>query len=170
MKILLPLIIALAAVPAYAQLYKWTDASGKVHYSDRPLDGANSKEVAVNRTPKKAAAATAPGADDWRERERESREQRIKREALEKDGSATAARNGQRAPYNPSANRTNKPMSDDEVCKRDAQQIEFSEKVPQLGFRGAGGSVAVSEEERQAIVRQRKENHALLCGSGQRTH
>ena len=96
MKILLPLIIALAAVPAYAQLYKWTDASGKVHYSDRPLDGANSKEVAVNRTPKKAAAATAPGADDWRERERESREQRIKREALEKDGSATAARNGQR--------------------------------------------------------------------------
>lgn len=60
-------------------------------------------------------------------------------------------------------------MTDDEVCKRDAQQIEFSEKVPKLAFGNSNGSVSVSEEERQAIVRQRKENHALLCGSGQRT-
>ncbi len=167
MKIILPLILALAAIPAHAQLYKWTDADGKVHYSDRPQDGVKSKELAVQRA---ATAPAAAPANDWQQRELESRERRMKREAANQEAADTAARNAGKTPYNPSQHRNNKPMSDDEVCKRDAQQIEFSEKVPRLAFGGANGSVAVSEEERQAIVRQRKENHALLCGSGQRTH
>lgn len=166
MKIILPLILALAALPAYAQLYKWTDADGKVHYSDRPQDGARSKEIAVQRAATKPAAAPA---NDWQQRELESRERRLQRETANQEAADTAARNSGKTPYNPSQHRNNKAMSDDEVCKRDAQQIEFSEKVPRLAFGGANGSVAVSEEERQAIVRQRKENHALLCGSGQRT-
>lgn len=166
MKIILPLILALAALPAYAQLYKWTDADGKVHYSDRPQDGVKAKEIAVQRAAAKPAAASN---NDWQQRELESRERRMQRDSANQEAADTAARNAGKAPYNPSAHRNNKPMSDDEVCKRDAQQIEFSEKVPKLAFGGASGSVTVSEEERQAIVRQRKENHALLCGSGQRT-
>lgn len=166
MKIFLSLILAVAALPAYAQLYKWTDADGKVHYSDRPQDGVKSKEIAVQRPASKPAAA--PG-DDWQRRELESRERRMKREVANLEAADTAARNAGKTPYNPSQHRNNKPMTDDDVCKRDAQQIEFSEKVPRLAFGGASGSVTVSEEERQAIVRQRKENHALLCGSGQRT-
>jgi len=165
MKILLPLMLAVAAVPAHAQLYKWTDANGKVHYSDRPQDGVKSKEIAVQRP----ASSQAP-VDDWQRRELESRERRMQREVANQEAADSAARNGGKTQYNPSAHRNNKPMTDDEVCKRDAQQIEFSEKVPRLAFGGASGSVTVSEEERQAIVRQRKENHALLCGSGQRTH
>jgi len=166
MKIFLPLILALAAIPAYAQLYKWTDANGKVHYSDRPQDGVKSKEIAVQRAAAKPAAAPA---DNWQQRELESRERRMQREVANQEAADTAARNAGKAPYNPSQHRNNKAMSDEEVCKRDAQQIEFSEKVPKLAFGNANGSVTVSEEERQAIVRQRKENHALLCGSGQRT-
>lgn len=77
MKIILPLILALAALPAYAQLYKWTDADGKVHYSDRPQDGARSKEIAVQRAATKPAAAPA---NDWQQRELESRERRLQRE------------------------------------------------------------------------------------------
>lgn len=166
MKIFLLLILALAALPAHAQLYKWTDADGKVHYSDRPQDGVKSKEIAVQRPVAKPAAAPA---GDWQRQELESRERRIQREAANQEAADTAARTAGKAPYNPSQHRSNKPMTDDEVCKRDAQQIEFSEKVPKLAFGNSDGSVSVSEEERQAIVRQRKENHALLCGSGQRT-
>ncbi|KQV59670.1 MULTISPECIES: DUF4124 domain-containing protein [unclassified Duganella] len=167
MKIILPLILAFAVIPAHAQLFKWTDADGKVHYSDRPQDGVKSKEIAVQRAAAKPAKASS---DDWQQRELDSRERRLKRENANQEAADTAARSDGKTPYNPSQHRNNKPMTDDEVCKRDAQQIEFSEKVPKLAFGGSSGSVAVSEEERQAIVRQRKENHALLCGSGQRTH
>jgi len=154
-------MIALAAMPAYAQLYKWTDADGKVHYADRPQDGASAKELTVQR-PNPPATAT----DNWRQREVESREQRMHREQANREADAEAARNAAKLPYNPSMHRSNKPMTDDEVCTRDAQQIAFAEKVKNISFRSG---VAATEEERQAVIQQRKENHALLCGQGQRT-
>ena len=70
MKIFLPLILVLAAMPVHAQLYKWTDADGKVHYSDRPQDGVKSKEIAVQRPVAKPAASPA---GDWQRQELESR-------------------------------------------------------------------------------------------------
>lgn len=36
MRILLALMLALTAYPAAAQLYRWTDSSGRVHYTDTP--------------------------------------------------------------------------------------------------------------------------------------
>ena len=166
MKLGWSLLLALAAVPAHAQLYKWTDASGKVHYSDRPQDGAHAQQLKVERAA--PAATAAPAADDWRQRDREARERRIRQDQAEREAEAAAARRAEQLPYNPSAHRSDKPMTDEEVCARDAQQIAYSEKVKKLAFTGSGGTVAVSEEERQAIVRQRKENHALLCGPNQR--
>lgn len=43
------LIVAalLLAVPAAAQVYKWTDPSGKVHYGDRPPDDAKKQELKI---------------------------------------------------------------------------------------------------------------------------
>ncbi len=155
-------MIALASVPAHAQLYKWTDASGKVHYSDRPQEGVNSKELAVEQAPQRAA----PASDDWRQRERESRERRLVRENANREADDVAARNASKSPYNPSMHRSNKAMTDEEMCTRDAQQIVFAEKTKSISFRNG---VAATEEERQAVIQQRKENHALLCGSGQRT-
>ena len=164
MRIFLSLVLALSALPAHAQLYKWTDANGVVHYSDRPQDGANAKVLQVRRE-----AQPASPSDDWRKRELESRERRLHREEANQEADDTAARNAARAPYNPSMNRSNKPMSDEELCLRDAQQIAFSEKAKSLAFLRGGTTTVVSEEERQAIIRQRKENHALMCGPGQRT-
>lgn len=157
MKRIIPFLIAIAAVPAHAQLYKWTDAGGKVHYSDRPQDGANAKELTVQRP---AQPATSAG-DDWRQRERESRERRMQREEANQEAADATTRE----PYNPSMHRSNKPMTDDEVCTRDAQQIVFAEKTKHISFRQG---IPATEEERQAVIRQRKENYALLCGPGQR--
>jgi len=157
MKNIIPFLFALAALPVHAQIYKWTDASGKVHYSDRPQDGTHAKELAVQRP----AQAAAPMGDDWRQRERESRERRLQREEANQDAADARARE----PYNPSMHRSNKPMTDDEVCTRDAQQIVFAEKTKHISFRQG---VPATEEERQEVIRQRKENHDLLCGPGQR--
>ena len=37
----------LLAAPAAAQVYKWTDPSGKVHYGDRPPDDAKKEELKI---------------------------------------------------------------------------------------------------------------------------
>ena len=39
------LLILLALQPATAELYRWTDENGKVHYSDRPARDQASEEV-----------------------------------------------------------------------------------------------------------------------------
>jgi type IV secretory pathway VirB10-like protein len=61
--LLLAMIIGtgFVALPAAAQTYKWTDADGKVHYSDQPPP-ANAKEQATIKPPKPSApiAATVP--------------------------------------------------------------------------------------------------------------
>lgn len=53
------LAAALAALPAGAQLYKWTDANGRVQYSDKPPPSGQ-KATAMSR----ATMAPAPGAGD----------------------------------------------------------------------------------------------------------
>jgi hypothetical protein len=48
MKRLIALAVALAFVPlAWAQLYKWVDKDGKVHYSDTPPATQDSKQLSV---------------------------------------------------------------------------------------------------------------------------
>ncbi len=55
----------LVAAPAAAQTYKWTDAEGKVHYSDQPPP-ANAKEQATikPRKPSTSAPTAAPVATE----------------------------------------------------------------------------------------------------------
>jgi glutaredoxin len=46
MRSILLLVLVLAmAVPVAAQVYKWTDATGKVHYGDRPPDDAKNEQL-----------------------------------------------------------------------------------------------------------------------------
>jgi hypothetical protein len=162
MKTFLPLILALAALAAQAQVYKWTDANGKIHYSDQPQDGADAKELKAPR----AQPAPVAANDDWQERERASREQRVlKADAERRAAAAQAAAEAKQTPFNPSVNRSNKPMTDQELCKRDSQQIEFAEKTRHLTItHGSGVPEQLTEAQRQEVIRERKANHALTCG------
>jgi len=45
MRLPLLLVLALAAVPALAQQYKWVDANGQVQYSDAPPPGVKAEPV-----------------------------------------------------------------------------------------------------------------------------
>ena len=76
------------AVPASADLYKWVDAEGKVHYSDQPPppNAKPQKAPAAPRTPApaaapaaegKAAAAPATGPKTAAEQEMEFRKRRV---------------------------------------------------------------------------------------------
>lgn len=48
-------VVAMLAVPAQAELYKWTDAEGRVHFTDKKPDKANKVETL------QAPRVTGPG-------------------------------------------------------------------------------------------------------------
>lgn len=156
------LLLLMLALPAHAQVYKWTDANGTVHYSDRPQDGVVAKPLKAEGAP---AAASPPG-DDWRARERISRQNRERQAQAERR--LAAAEEKQKAaqqPFNPSMNRSTRPMSEEELCTRDRQQIEFAEKTRNLAILPIG---ALTEAQRQEVIRERKANHAMACAEGRR--
>jgi len=63
----LGLLCALLAADGQAQVYKWVDAAGKVHYGDRPPDTGSAKFEQI-KTPAPAASGRTP---TWQEREAE---------------------------------------------------------------------------------------------------
>ncbi len=103
-----------AALPATgAQLYKWTDADGTVHYSDRqpPLDARTQETMKASRSPAPIVSEGSEGGADpnraktvadqemeFRKRRVEAAEQEAKRQkeaqaAAEKQRNCASARN-----------------------------------------------------------------------------
>jgi len=109
---LLPLL-ALIAAPAYAELYKWVDAQGKTHYSDKP-DGAGKAKVDELRTdaPPTKTAAAAPAVPDWKKQEAEYR-QRQAQQASQRGANGP----GTAAPVRPEGYRSGKVETDENRCR-----------------------------------------------------
>jgi hypothetical protein len=57
----IPLALCLLVLPAWADLYKWTDENGKVHYSDQPPPDAVQK-IESMKQPKSGSATPADAA------------------------------------------------------------------------------------------------------------
>lgn len=69
MKILLALTTLLVfSAPASAEMYRWVDAQGKVHYSDQP-PAEKSKSSKTLNIPNQPAAPTAASPKSWQEKE-----------------------------------------------------------------------------------------------------
>jgi len=51
---MLPALLLLVCLPAFSQVYKWTDAQGTVHYTDTPPPARNASQI---RTPAPDAAS-----------------------------------------------------------------------------------------------------------------
>jgi hypothetical protein len=60
MRPLLIVLSLLVPVLVAAQVYKWVDADGKVHYSDRPITGAEPLPVPLKKVPQPQATPAAP--------------------------------------------------------------------------------------------------------------
>jgi len=69
MKILLALTTLLLLVaPASAEMYRWVDAQGKVHYSDQPPVEKSKSSKTLN-IPNQPAAPAAESPKNWQEKE-----------------------------------------------------------------------------------------------------
>ena len=51
-------LVLLAVQPALAQLYKWTDENGKVHFSDKPPPKSKGESEVVNIKKNKTPASS----------------------------------------------------------------------------------------------------------------
>jgi glutaredoxin len=58
---LLAVLLALG-IPAAAQVYKWTDSTGKVHYGDKPPDDVKTSQVKVDAV---TSYEGPPQVDSW---------------------------------------------------------------------------------------------------------
>ena len=95
-------LAALAVAPAAAQAYKWTDAQGKVHFSDAPPPDREAKKISIKpQVPEDPAAASRNR--DWRTQLEESgvrRQQEQNRQVAEQSKKFAAKGRCQRARSN----------------------------------------------------------------------
>ena len=89
--ILVAAVLAAVSFGASAQIYKWTDKDGKVHYGEKPPEDAKtSKEVKVN-----AGSGSEAPPTNWKEKEVEFQKRKQDREkaaANEQDQANAAER------------------------------------------------------------------------------
>ena len=62
MKPLLACAVLALALPAAAQVYKWTDSTGKTHYGDKPPEGTKVEQVRVDAV---TSYDGPPQVDNW---------------------------------------------------------------------------------------------------------
>jgi len=87
-------LLSLVSMSASAQLYKWVDADGKVHYSDRPPPASAKQEQKLNirnaPVPPPAAEESAATAKSYTEQELEFRKRKVEQEEAQKKAAAEA--------------------------------------------------------------------------------
>ncbi|HEY0065609.1 MAG TPA: DUF4124 domain-containing protein [Telluria sp.] len=104
------LLFAALASPAHAELYKWVDANGKIHYSDR-ADAGKAKVDTLTTAPKAKPSTALSSTPNWQQQEEESRKRREVAQAEAAKQKAPA----QQRPHE--GYRNGKPETDDSRCR-----------------------------------------------------
>lgn len=134
--LLLLLTLAPAAPAASAQIYKWVDEAGRVHYGEKPPAGAKSNAV------KPPSGAPVKG-EDLQAKEIEFRQRQVERQMDEDRQARDAARRKAQ-------------------CDNAKQRLVFAEQVT-LYRVDKGEKVFLSDAERQAEIASRRAAVAEHC-------
>jgi len=151
------LFLAMAAcASAQAQVYKWKDANGVIHYDDKAPEGGKAKEVHLREaSPAGAAPAAVPGKDSkdgkdsgkqtLREKEIELRTRRIEREQADaKKAQERAARESE--------------------CKKAAADLADKRRIPVLyDLNDKGERIYKSDMEREAWLAEQQKEYDQHC-------
>ena len=115
---LLAAILLTLPLLCHAQVYKWVDAKGVVHYSDNKYDAANAPVAEVKgQTP--SAPMAASSEPSWQQRDAEFRRRQQSRQANPAEQHARAAPQ----PVNPQ-----RPYYSDEIAS-DASRCELARDI-----------------------------------------
>ena len=86
------LLIGLLPLIAYAQIYKWVDEKGRVHYGEKPPPGAKSSTVRQDATPPSAPSPAGKRPADVSTQDAEFRRRQIERAQAEEAKAQDAKR------------------------------------------------------------------------------
>jgi uncharacterized protein DUF4124 len=131
------LILALAAWPAWAQIYKWVDESGRVQYGEKPPAGAKSTPL---RPPQRSGAAQPP-TQDVAGQERDFRRRQIERSQEEERQASEAQANRAR-------------------CEQAKEELALVESVGAVYRREKGEKVYL---DRNAEIERRRAQVSRYC-------
>ena len=141
----LGLVALVLSVPAAAQVYKWVDANGVTHYSEKPPETGKSKEVRL-REPSPAGASPKQGLDaSLQERDRAFKQRQVAREQdeakLAKDRAAL-----------------------DLQCKSERNALADMRQIPRLyDMNDKGERVFLSATERDERLASRQAEYDKNC-------
>jgi len=148
MRCLPPVLVLCLVFPAAADVYRWTDADGRVHYGERPpSQGAQRMDL--------PDAAPAPGADDPDASARRTRQQRLleayEYERAQKEAEAARAERERQA--------------DADRCRALQQRWRrLSHPGPVYIGRADGGRDYLDEAQREAEKASMRPAYVQACG------
>jgi len=131
----------IASAPAQAQLYKWVDEQGKVHYSDTP-PAEKSKSKQTLNIPNQPAAPAASDNKSWQEKEQDFQ----KRRTSEAEAATKKQKEEQEA------------KTKQENCAKAQQSLsQLQTNAPVYTFNEKTGRTLLNEKQRaDAIEKARK--------------
>lgn len=75
------LTLMLASADSFAEIYKWVDANGQTHYSERKDDASKAKALDVKSAPEPASTPATASPQYWQDQERQFRQRQAERSA-----------------------------------------------------------------------------------------
>lgn len=92
MRILMAYILLITAMPVFADVYKWIDDKGQVHYGDKPSDVTEMEEMKLDNKASSGVALDDDSRDEKRQRlldtmqeDRQEKEQQREKNRIEKE-------------------------------------------------------------------------------------
>jgi hypothetical protein len=147
---ILALLACAVSLPTLASdtVYKWKDASGRVHFSDRPLHDADSEEMKVS--PSRSAAA-----DDEFEESEESEETAEDEEA--------ATETPDKAARQAEMEKQQKQIRE-QNCTIARQTLEHNESIERMYRVDSNGErMFLSDEEREMVLDRSRQDVEKWC-------
>jgi hypothetical protein len=136
-----------SASAAFAELYKWKDEQGQIHYTQTPPPGGKDAAETVRATKAPTGASEAQKRLDEKLKQFDAgREQRVKASEEKKAAEAEEAKRKENC----------------EMAKRRLNGLEGSNRIFEYDSKGERNRLG--EEQRQAHIEETKKQIADLCG------
>lgn len=138
------LTLLFATAASQAEIYKWVDANGKTHYSEKKDDAGRAKVEEVKIRPS-AESANATPAQSWQDKEIEFRKRQVqKQEEDDKAAKANAAKPSPKVDY----------RKDDDTTRCNlAKDILNGKAVHGNGARTDANDRAIAERDKSMYCR-----------------
>lgn len=137
------LCAVLACAPALAQVYKWVDANGVTHYSEKPPENGQAKEVPLREA--SPASSNPKPASSASEQERAFKQRQLAREQAEAKAEKDKAAN-------------------DAQCKQLLSGLNTMRSVGRIAsVNDKGEREYMTDEQRDALIASREQEYNQHC-------